>query len=132
MRKAGVPGYRTRTEAVYDCLIREFIQPQMHLVGAGDAVVSLIEMSDESRILVDRHPIDEDLVQILQRLGRGYANSHGNCLPALKKVLDLFEDDNARKLFLLFLRDGAPSDHNPLTCAHGVQVWQCDSTASGN
>jgi hypothetical protein len=126
MRKDDVPGYATRTAAVYDCLVREFVQPQINLVGAGDAVVSLIEMSDTARILINRHPIDEDLVAILKYLGDGYARSHGNYVPALEKVVELFKDDNARKLFLLFLSDGAPSDHSELACMHGVQVWQPD------
>jgi len=126
MRKPDVPGYTSRTAAVYDCLVREFVEPQMKVVGAGDAVVSLIEMSDGARLVINRHPIDDNLIDLLKLLGDGYAKSHGNYLPALDKVLELFRIDNARKLFLLFLSDGAPSDHNFLECAHGVQVWQPD------
>jgi hypothetical protein len=29
-----------------------------------------------------------------------------------------------RQLFLIFLSDGAPSDHSEMVCKHGVQVWQ--------
>ena len=34
------------------------------------------------------------------------------------------------QLFLMFLSDGAPSDHTELACPHGVRVWQPDY--SGN
>lgn len=30
------------------------------------------------------------------------------------------------KLLIIFLSDGAPSDHNEMVCMHGVQVWQPD------
>lgn len=30
------------------------------------------------------------------------------------------------QVFLMFLSDGAPSDHNAHACAHGFYVWQED------
>lgn len=48
MRKMDVNGYASRTAAVYDCLALDFVGPQTVDLppGAGEAVVSLIEMSD--------------------------------------------------------------------------------------
>jgi hypothetical protein len=38
MRKDDVHGYDTRTAAVYDCLAREFIEPQLQVSSTGAAV----------------------------------------------------------------------------------------------
>ncbi len=35
MRKADVPGYDSRTAAVYDCLARDLVEPQLRLSGQG-------------------------------------------------------------------------------------------------
>ena len=47
-----VPGYPSRTAAVYDCLARDFVEPQLReqtLHGMGNDVrVTLIEMSDQA------------------------------------------------------------------------------------
>eukprot|EP00899_Mesostigma_viride_P028369 jgi/Mesvir1/8717/Mv02647-RA.1 len=220
MRKADVPGYTCRTDAVYDCLAREFVEPQLAMSGGvhnggiiGDmggrgatqgnggsnvngsgngngnsgvynfsngggggstpgggvnnninnvssnsnndycgntansnavygrsrainsqdkAVASLIEMSDEARVILNRVPVNEALAEALRGRRSSHARSHGNYLPALQKAIELLREDahhNAR-LFVLFLSDGAPSDHNELACDHDVQVWQPD-LASG-
>lgn len=53
MRKNDVAGYATRTEAVYESLASEFIAPQLAAQkkgGVEKAVVSLIEMSNESEV----------------------------------------------------------------------------------
>eukprot|EP00899_Mesostigma_viride_P010636 jgi/Mesvir1/19574/Mv09878-RA.1 len=143
MRKADVPGYQSRTDAVYDCLAREFVEPQLQGSG-GDgangksgkegkrpqlfdkAVASLIEMSDNARVVLNRVPVDEALASALRKRRTSHARSHGNYLPALQKAIELLREDahhNAR-LFVLFLSDGAPSDHTEMACIHGVQVWQ--------
>jgi hypothetical protein len=61
MRKDDVPGHATRTAAVYECLARKFVEPQIKLstnggVGpvAGDAVVTIIEVGP-SRCASPRH-----------------------------------------------------------------------------
>jgi hypothetical protein len=35
MRKTDVDGYESRTEAVYDCLVKDFVQPQLKAGGAA-------------------------------------------------------------------------------------------------
>jgi hypothetical protein len=131
MRKTDVPGYPSRTAAVYDCLARDFLQPQLEaMINSGqdksNHVVSLIEMSDTANVVFNRHPIDEELTRQFKERADMRASSHGNYLPALDKLLELLRRDAAhrRQLFLLFLSDGAPSDHTDIPCEHGVMVWQ--------
>ena len=108
MRGEDIPGYATRTAAVYECLAREFVIPQLELsktAGAGAAVVTLIEMSDEAEVLLERVPINDALLRYLRERSTSRAASHGNYLPALDKALDVLRADAAREvqLFLIFL-----------------------------
>ncbi|PNH12275.1 Eukaryotic elongation factor 2 kinase [Tetrabaena socialis] len=122
MRKDDVPGYPTRTAAVYDCLARDLVEPQLR--------VSLIEMSDGATVLLERSPVDQQLMDYLKRRANSRARYHGNYLPALDAALGLLAGDAARQtqLFLVFLSDGAPSDHTEMVCWHGYTVWQpCES-----
>jgi hypothetical protein len=127
MRKADVPAYASRTEAVIDCLIRDFVRPQIEAKSIGiDAVASLILMSDEAEIVFQRQPFDESMLFQMERLKHSRARSHGNYLPALDMAIKLLQTDtrSGAQLFLMFLSDGAPSDHCHERCLHGVQVWQ--------
>ena len=71
MRRQDVPGYDSRTEAVYSTLRREFLQPQLDQMESaqgvllGDAAVNLIEMSDNSTVRLDRVAMDDALGQEL-------------------------------------------------------------------
>ncbi|PNH12301.1 Eukaryotic elongation factor 2 kinase [Tetrabaena socialis] len=125
MRKDDVPGYPTRTAAVYDCLARNLVEPQLR-VGGGGMEVSLIEMSDGATVLLERSPVDQQLMDFLKRRAKSNARYHGNYLPALDAALGLLAGDATRQtqLFLVFLSDGAPSDHNKMACRHGCVVWQ--------
>ena len=129
MRKTDVVGYSSRTAAVYDCLARDFLQPQLATITAGNRnshVVSLIEMSDTATVVFNRHPVDQELAEQFRERAELRARSHGNYLPALDQLHDLLRRDAAhgRQLFLLFLSDGAPSDHTTIPCEHGIMVWQ--------
>jgi len=130
MRRSDVPGYGSRTEAVYDTLLREFVQPQLELTRGGTvlgtAVVTLIEMGKSAEVLLERAPIDDILMRYFRSRGSSRARSHGNYLPALHKAIEILREDADRQvqLFLVLLSDGAPSDHSEQTCVHGVQVWQ--------
>lgn len=44
------------------------------------------------------------------------------------QALELLNEDATqhRQLFLIFLSDGAPSDHIFRSCPHGFMVWQHD------
>lgn len=88
--------------------------------------VSILEMSDEATVLLERSPVDDELLAFLKRRMTSRARSHGNYLPALDVALDLLAGDVRRQsqLFLVFLSDGAPSDHTEMTCSHGYSVWK--------
>lgn len=127
MRKPDVEHYSSRTEAVYDCLAKDFVTAQL-AAGAGGAevVVSVIQMSDGATLILNKARLHEDLAKALKARGSSYARSHGNYLPALDKALEILQEDapNRGTLMLLFLSDGAPSDHSVRKCPHGYQVWQ--------
>ena len=129
MRKQDVPGFKTRTAAVYECLAREFVEPQLALLSSktssadnGTSVVSVIEMSSEATIVLQQVPIDEALLTFLRERKDSYARSHGNYLPALESLRELMLVDLKRQVQLMavFLSDGAPSDHGFMQCQHGV------------
>jgi hypothetical protein len=115
---------------VTDCIARDLIKPQLTAtVGLSDAVVTLIEMSDVATVVFERAAVDEDLLKVLEKRKHARAQSHGNYIPALKSVKELLiKEDYASngQLFLLFLSDGAPSDHTEMYCDCGVQVWRPD------
>ena len=128
MRKDDVPGYTTRTQAVYDCLSRDFVDSQI-ASGANDIVVTLIEMNDSATVVFSKQPLEAALSRTLRSRGSNYARSHGNYLPVLHKALEIMRADaaNSAGFLLLFLSDGAPSDHTEKACQHGIKVWQPDS-----
>lgn len=95
--------------------------------------ISLIEMQDEAEVVLCRSGATADLLSYLKRRSStAYARSHGNYLPALDEALGLMREDAAeqKQLFLVFLSDGAPSDHTGMACPHGYNVWETD-TGSG-
>ena len=132
MRKNDVPGYNTRLEAVYDCITRDLVKPQLHLTKVGTAinvVVSLVELSGGASVVFTRKPVDDALLTTFEeRKQHGHARSHGHYIPALEKVKNILSTDYGKndRLFLLILSDGAPSDHLRMTCEHCVKVWQQD------
>ena len=128
MRRDDVPGYESRTDAVYSCLRREFLAPQLAAAGRGrlgQAVVSLITMNDQPTVRFQRVPVDEALDDRLSALSCIAGRSHGNYLPALEAIKDLLQADKHQdvQIVVMFLSDGAPSDHGKFNCKHGVPVW---------
>ena len=128
MRSGDVDGYATRTAAVYECLARDLVEPQLQygfLGAGGNVVTSLIEMSDDATVLLERVPLDRKLVATLRKCASSRAQSHGNYLPALDKAIELLDASNKEaRLLLVFLSDGAPSDHTKMPCKHGIFVWR--------
>lgn len=126
MRKNDVAGYASRTAAVYDCLVKDFVLAQVAAGGAGEVVVTLIEMSDVATKVLSKVKLDDSALQVeLTRRQERRARSHGNYLPALDAALQALQHDAAdqQTLMLLFLSDGEPSDHLQRECEHGVRVW---------
>eukprot|EP00798_Chlamydomonas_sp_ICE-L_P022993 gene22993-30181_t len=131
MRKGDVPGYKSRTQAVYDTVAKDLVEKHLNS-KVYSLQLSLIEMSDEAKVVLERVAWDNDLLRFLKRRATSmYARSHGNYLPALDQALELLKGGAASQssMFLIFLSDGAPSDHNFKSCEHGVQVWQADPNA---
>ena len=126
MRKDDVPGYPSRTAAVYDCLARDFAEAQLASGAADDVVVTLIAMSSAAEVVFTKAKLDRQLVNRLKNLGKGRARNDGNYLPALDKAIEIMRADapNRASMLLCFLSDGAPSDHSEQLCPHGVRVWQ--------
>jgi len=128
MRRDDVPGYATRTAAVYDSLARDLVGGQLQGRATAEGMsVTLLEMSDDTVAVFEDRALDKGLAKTLRKMGKRRARSHGNYLPALDAVLDVLSMDavaTKRQLFLIFLSDGAPSDHSEMVCKHGVQVWQ--------
>jgi hypothetical protein len=132
MRSNDVPGYVTRTQAVYEAVLRDFVQPQLELsersTAVGKAVVTLISMGERAEVLLERAAIDADLLHFFRAQASSRARSHGNYLPALQLAKRVLLPDLKRQvqLFVVVLSDGAPSDHISRSCRHGVAVWQPD------
>ena len=128
MRRDDVPGYATRTAAVYDSLARDLVGGQLQGRATAEGMsVTLLEMSDDTVAVFEDRALDKGLAKTLRKMGKRRARSHGNYLPALDAVLDVLSMDavaTKRQLFLIFLSDGAPSDHSEMVCKNGVQVWQ--------
>ena len=129
MHKEDVSGYKSRLDAVYDCLSREFVDAQFAQSEstpaiARDVVVSLISTSDDAEVLIDRHPLEATLSSKLKSLRKRRPKSQGNYIPALNKALEMMVADapNRANFLLLFLSDGAPSDHTVQCCKHGQLV----------
>ncbi len=123
---------------MYNVLQKQFAEPQIALmksakgVKMGKVVVSLIQMSTHPRLLFERCDIDDDFVYDLQQLEGSDGRSHGNYIPALQAVNALLDQDVGRgvRVMVMFLSDGAPSDHVGASCDHGVKVWTGDGTCN--
>ena len=129
MRTNDVKGYKSRAHAVYECLIRDFVKEQVKSGEGKDVVITLISMSDSASILIDKQPLDSNLIAKIEKIQRSrQPRSHGNYIPALDKALEVMTEDakNRGSLVLLLFSDGAPSDQVLMECEHGVPIFQID------
>ena len=126
MRRDDVPGYATRRRP-FTSLARDLVEGQLQGRATGPNM-AVPEMSDDTVAVFQDRALDKGLAKTLRKMGKRRARSHGNYyLPALDAVLEVLSTDacaTKRQLFLIFLSDGAPSDHTEMVCKHGVQVWQ--------
>jgi hypothetical protein len=127
MRKSDVPGYKSRTEAVYHCLVKDLLEPQLQIsqsTGPGKAVVSLIEMGEHANIVLERNEVNNEVQEHLREKMKNYKSGkkHGNYIRALDAILELLHrsplETVGEKIFVVFLSDGAPSDHVQGLCEH--------------
>ncbi len=98
----------------------------------GNAVVSLIEMSSESRIVLEKVKITVGLLDAFRVRKLSRASYHGNYINALDEVCALLDHDfyTDTQILIVFLSDGSPSDHQEMTCKHGYRVWDTECRAS--
>jgi len=125
MRSTDVPGYNSRSHAVYECLKRDFVREQLKSGAATDVIVTIISMSDAATVLLHKQPLNESLIDDLERLSKRRPKSHGNYIPALDKALEVMKADaaNTSGLLLLLFSDGAPSDQQNMQCVHGINIF---------
>lgn len=121
MKKADVPGHRTRSQAVFYNIANEVVAAPLlaNFVSYTD-VVTLIEMREtaEVNVLINKEPMTWQLFNKFVDLSndRFCSSGHGNYLPAINEASRVLQDtvstsgDNVA-LFLLFLSDGRPSDY---------------------
>ena len=126
--------YQSRISSVYECLVRDFIDPQLKQIKkmkkerksskesasvsvsqaeSGQVVISFIRMGTQANLLFERSPLDEDLLYWMQRRqAQGKAYKHGNYLPSLRLLEDVLRADEGKEnpVLVFFLSDGAPSD----------------------
>ena len=131
MRKNDVPGYKSRTEAVYHCLEKDLLDPQLKVSqspGAGRALVSLIEMGEDANVVFERREVNEELQVFLSEKKRDSGKSHGHYLSALDAIIQLQRQNPVEtfeeKIFVIFLSDGAPSDHTLYKCEHNISPYE--------
>ena len=120
----------TRTAAVYTNIVDHVLLPQLRMQqqpaqAYGVAVLSLIEMSMRATVAIRRAPINDKLLIHMREQRSSIAQSHGNYIAALDKLVELLDDDKDRdeQVIIFFLSDGAPSDHTFMPCKHGSLVW---------
>ncbi|KAJ8604806.1 hypothetical protein CTAYLR_001087, partial [Chrysophaeum taylorii] len=118
----------SRLAVAYECIAREFVGVAAAEVSGASATVTLIEMSDRATV-VARDARSTRVCDFLRKRAEDppQARARGRYLPALDAAVETLASHAATKdqFFLLFLSDGAPSDHKSLSCLdHGVQVWQ--------
>ena len=129
--------YQTRISSVYECLVRDFIDPQLKqimkkllkeqdkkkksksesvsvsMADPDQVVVSFIRLGTEANLLFERSPLNEDLLSWMQRRQmQGKAYKHGNYLPSLRLLEQVLRADEGQEnhVLVFFLSDGAPSD----------------------
>ena len=128
MRKEDVPGYKSRSEALYKVLIHDFVEAQVKSGATEDVVVTLISMSGTADVQIRTEPLDASLIPKLEKIGKRRPAFDGNYIPALDKALEVMTADapNRARLLLLFCSDGAPSDSSLMECEHGMRIFEID------
>jgi hypothetical protein len=113
MNESDVSNFITRYKAVVSNLASEYIASQLirHQVKNSD-VVTIIRMSTESDVLIEREPVSWVLYNMVLDLEMKRPKFHGNYIPALQRAKELFDkyDHPNTALSLIFLSDGKPSD----------------------
>jgi hypothetical protein len=130
MRKDDVEGYMNRKQAVYNCLINDIMQPQVQLQASSKreslrkAVATLIEMNDNATVIFERVEISDKLIAIMNERSLIKARSHGNYIPAIDEITKIVSTEALdTQVMIIFLSDGAPSDHHSELCTHGDAVF---------
>ena len=135
MRRNDVSGFATRTEAVYNSIQKQFLEEQLLVSKAcSNAVVTLIEMGQSPQVIFEHAPLTADMMKVLKKRASSRAQGHGHYIPSLdkvRKILTKEADNQGVQFMIIFLSDGAPSDHVDQLCGHGYSVWENDPDEIG-
>ena len=130
MRKNDVKGYMNRKQAVYSCLIKDVLQPQVQLQASSKdnglriAAATLIEMNDNATVIFERVEINDELIAIMNQRSLINPRSHGNYIPVIDAITKILSTEALNtQVMIIFLSDGAPSDHQSEICTHGDAVF---------
>ena len=132
MKKDDVPGFPTRTAAVYDNIAHGLLRPLLKHPADSKWFVTLIMMRKKATLVHERMELNESLFRLFLKRKDALSKSHGNYLPALSLANEVLTRDNVSShKKIVFLSDGAPSDHKWKPCSHGTYVWKDFSTCTG-
>lgn len=115
MRRDDVNGARSRSDAVWMAMARDFVGEQLRqgLAGAGD-LVSVVIMKGQASVLMRCEPTDYVLFNRFLELREWNSlrpSGPGNYLPALAQAEELLQvNPKCPTLSLVFFSDGRPSD----------------------
>ncbi|MDC0525437.1 VWA domain-containing protein [bacterium] len=134
MKTNDVAGFKSRADAVYAALLKDFAQEQVATGAAKDVVVTVILMRDTAHVELDCVPLDAHFVTSLREISCRTPRSHGNYLPALDKALEIMSADapNRASVLLVLLSDGSPSDAWSRRCKCGIAVFDIDRKQDPN
>ena len=121
-----VPGYSTRTKAVYHAIANALLKPLLDNPSDGAWFFTVIEMqADASLVGKERMPLTQSLYHLVFQRATTRAKSRRNYLPALTLAQGVLSKDiMSRHKKIVFLSDGAPRDHISKRCLHGTYVWR--------
>ncbi|KAL7562585.1 hypothetical protein ACA910_014181 [Epithemia clementina (nom. ined.)] len=118
MRTDDVNGARCRSDGVWTCLAKEFVQKQVEQGKTSlHDLVSVVLMRDTAQVVLECEPMNYVLYNKLVDL-REWTNQrpggHGNYAPALEKAELLLNKNSVGScaVALFFFSDGRPSDAN--------------------
>lgn len=116
MKLSDVPCARNRSCAVFSAILLDFLLESMVKSQANNHdVMSIMDMRDSTRVVLDREPLDEmtynKIIQLMYKVKPG---GQGNFIPAFeaasKQLSEMFSHHRQCNVHVIFLTDGRPSD----------------------
>ena len=116
MKLSDVPCARNRSCAVFSAILLDFLLESMVKSQANNHdVMSIMDMRDSTRVVLDREPLDEMTYnKIIQLMYKAKPGGQGNFIPAFeaasKQLSEMFSHHRQCNVHVIFLTDGRPSD----------------------